>query len=194
MPFPSVYARSVIYVLDRNGSVAGTFDEIRTQAKESICRLVARQRFHVVCFAKGSYRELRAKRAVYATEDNKRLALKALDGIQAVGAGSNPVPALEVAFKVIRDTPYKKGLCYILTTQDFSAGGYEYKVPEGGVLTGNEAVLAWLRANNEDHSVRVYPCIFGPPPSADTEAFLKKLAEENKGRYKYVTSKPRDPG
>lgn len=180
----------VIYVIDHSGSVVGSFDEIRIQLKDSICRLVARQQFHVVFFSHDKYEEIQPKRLVYATEDNKRKALKALDGIQATGFGSSPIPALEVAFRAFRNTPDKRGkLCYILTDGEFDSSGFQYKGPGGTVLMGNEAVAAWLRATNKDRSVHLYPIILGPPPSAETEKSIKMLAEENKGRYKYVSNR-----
>lgn len=180
----------VIYVIDHSGSVVGSFDEIRMQLKDSICRLVARQQFHVVFFSHDKYEEINPKRLVFATEDNKRKALKALDGIQATGFGSSPIPALEVAFRAFRNTPDKRGkLCYILTDGEFDSSGYQYKGVGGKMLMGNEAVNAWLRATNKDRSVHMYPIILGPPPSADTEVSMKQMATENGGRYKYVSNK-----
>jgi hypothetical protein len=180
----------VIYVIDHSGSVVGSFDEIRMQLKDSICRLVARQQFHVIFFSHDKYEEIQPKRLVFATEDNKRRALKALDGVQATGFGSSPIPALEVAFRAFRNTPDKRGkLCYILTDGEFDSSGYQYKGVGGKVLMGNEAVNAWLVANNKDRSVHMYPIILGPPPSAETEASMKKMAEDGKGRYKYVSNR-----
>jgi hypothetical protein len=53
---------------------------------------------------------------------------------------------------------------------------------------GNQAVIHWLRANNRNGGVHVYPIILGPRPSSDTEASVKLLAEENGGRYRYVSN------
>jgi Mg-chelatase subunit ChlD len=191
-----IYGYQIVYVLDTSGSMAGSFDEIRADFKDSIRRLRAEELFHVVCFARDSYQELRAKRLVLATEENKRLAIKALDEIRVGGPKSSPIAALEVAFNAFRYAPpHGPGrVCHVVTSREFSACGYQYKEPGGTVLTGSEAIIAWVRANNKDVRVHVYPIILGPPPSAETKEFLKKLAEENGGRYKYVSSKPKDPG
>jgi hypothetical protein len=180
----------VIYVIDRSGSMVGSFDEVRMQAKGSISRLSPRQQFHVIVFSHDKFEEIQPKRLVYATEENKQLAFKSLDRMQATGFGSSPIPALEVAFRALRSTQDKRGkLCYILTDGEFASSGFQYRDPAGKVMLGNQAVIGWLRANNKDQSIHMYPIILGPPPNADTEGAMKLLAGENAGLYRYVSNR-----
>jgi hypothetical protein len=187
---PAGNAYYVIYVIDQSGSVVGSFDEIRDQLRDSICRLGESQQFHVIFFSCDKYEQIQPRRLVKATKESKEAAWKALNHVRATGFGSSPIPALEVAFRAFRNTPDKRGkLCYILTDGEFDSSGYQYKGPGGKMLMGNEAVIGWLRANNKDRSVHMYPIILGPPPSADTETSIKLLSTENGGRYKYVSNR-----
>ena len=179
----------VIFVINKSGSVVGSFDDIRTQLIDSICQLKTPQQFHVIFFSGDKCDQLKPGRMVLATEENKLAALKALGSVQASGFGSSPIPALEAAFRAFRNTPDNRGkLLYLLTDGEFDSSGYQYRGPDGKPLMGNQAVIHWLRANNKTAGVHVCPIILGSRPSADTEASLKLLAEENGGRYKYVSN------
>jgi hypothetical protein len=179
----------VIFVIDKSGSVVGSFDDIRQQLIDSVCQLKAPQQFHVIFFSGDKYDQLKPGRMVLATEENKLAALKALGSVRASGFGSSPIPALEVAFRAFRSTPDSRGkLLYLLTDGEFDSSGYQYRGPDGRPLMGNQAVIGWLHDNNKTARVHVCPIILGPRPSADTEASLKLLAEENGGRYKYVSN------
>jgi hypothetical protein len=177
----------VIFVIDKSGSVVGSFDDIRQQLIDSICQLKAPQQFHVVFFSGDKCEQLQPGRMVLATEDNKLAALKSLGAVRASGFGSSPIPALEVAFRAFRNTPDNRGkLLYLLTDGEFDSSGYQYRGPDGKPLMGNQAVIGWLHDNNKTARVHVCPIILGPRPSVDTEASIQRLADENGGRYKYV--------
>ena len=174
-------ASYVIYVIDHSGSVVGSFDEIRMQLKDSIRRLVARQQFHVVFFSHDKYEEIQPKRLVFARKTTAQGA-EGPGRHPGHGVRLQPDPGPGSGLPRLRNTPDKRGkLCYILTDGEFDSSGYQYKGPGGKVLMGNEAVNAWLRANNKDRSVHMYPIILGPPPGADTETSMKQMATENGG-------------
>jgi hypothetical protein len=179
----------VIFVIDKSGSVVGSFDEIRSQLIESICRLNKPQQFHVIFFSGDKCEQLPPKRLVTATIESKRAVVQALGAVQATGFGSSPIPALEAAFRAFRNTPDNRAkVLFLLTDGEFDSSGYEYRGRDGKPLMGNQAVIQWLHANNKDAGVLVYPIIVGPKPSADTEASMKLLAKENNGRYRYVSN------
>jgi DNA-directed RNA polymerase subunit RPC12/RpoP len=179
----------VIFVIDKGGSMVGSFDEIRTQLIDSVCRLKEPQQFHVVFFSGDKCEQLQPRRMVTATSDNTRAAVRALSSVHATGFGSSPIPALEMAFRTLRNTPYDRGkVLFLLTDGEFDSSGYEYRGPDGRPLVGNQAVIQWLRANNKSGGVHVYPIIMGPRPSADIDASLEFLAQENNGRHKYVSN------
>jgi hypothetical protein len=186
---PERRAYYVIFVIDKSGSMVGSFDEVRTQLIDSICRLKAHQQFHVIFFSGDKFEQLQPRRMVTATSDNQRAAVRALSSVHATSFGSSPIPALETAFRAFRNTPdYRGKVLFLLTDGEFDSNGYEYRGRDGKPLMGNQAVIQWLRANNKSGGVHVYPIIMGPKPSADTEASLKLLAKENNGCYTYVRS------
>lgn len=174
----------VCYVIDHSGSVIERFDEIIDELKNSIGGLAESQDFHVVFFAKDAFEENPTRRLVSATEANKRDALSFLKKIVASGYGSSPIPALDAAFRAFKSLPNEPGkgkLLYVLTDGDFDTTAYKYKG-----LVGNDAVIAWLRDSNVDHSVHVYPIILGDKPTKETEDSMRKIAAENGGEYRYV--------
>jgi hypothetical protein len=163
----------VIFTIDHSGSMMSNFDEVGVELKNSIFRLTDLQSFHVVFFAGDSADEATAKRLVQATEENKRQAVKYLDGVNAAGFGSSPIPALAAAFKAFKAVQDQRGkMLYMLTDGEFD--------------TGSEAVIQWLRDNNKDKTVHVYPLIIGDKPDEKTEQVMQTIAKENGGEYKYV--------
>ncbi|MEI7837067.1 MAG: vWA domain-containing protein [Planctomycetota bacterium] len=177
----------VCYVIDHSGSVLSAFDEILEELKSSIGGLHETQDFHVVFFAKDAFQENPTRRLVPATDANKRDALGFLREIRASGYGSSPIPALDAAFKSFRAAPNEVGkgkLMYVLTDGDFDTSAYKYKG-----MVGNDAVTQWLRDNNGDKMVHVYPIILGEKPGKETEESMRKIASENGGEYRFVERK-----
>ncbi len=178
-------AAYVIFALDHSGSVLTSFDEIVAELKKEVFKLTEEQMFHVVFFAKDTYEENTSKRLVAATESNKRILLNYVKDVRAAGFGSSPIPALKAAFKAFKGAPDNRGrIMYLLTDGEFDSSGETYQN-----LSGTEAVLAWLRDNNRDKAVHIYPIILGNKPSEEVEASMKKLAAENGGEYTFVERK-----
>jgi len=113
-------AYHIVYVVDRSGSMIETFDEVRAEMKRSILQLSPAQAFHVIFFSSGVPKENPPRRLVYATQENKRAALRYLDKIQPHGQ-TDPIPALERAFAVLKNRPNRKRgmLIYLLTDGEF---------------------------------------------------------------------------
>ncbi|MCY2924473.1 MAG: VWA domain-containing protein [Planctomycetota bacterium] len=179
--------RYACYVIDHSGSVLSAFDEIIKELKKSINGLHETQDFHVVFFAKDTFQECPSRRLIPASDTNKGDALTFLKEIRASGYGSSPIPALAAAFKAFRAVPARSGdgkVLYLLTDGDFDTSNYKYKG-----LAGNHAVATWLRDNNGDRSVHVYPIIMGERPDDKTVESMRKIASENGGEYHFVERK-----
>jgi hypothetical protein len=167
--------------------MVANFDQIRGELKDSIFRLNDKQCFHVIFFSQDTFQENTPGRLVKATAHTKRQAVAFLNDVQASGWGSSPIPALIAAFRAFKNAPDNRGrVMYILTDGEFDTSGYQYNRRDGAQLFGNDAVLAYLRENNRDKSVHVYPIILGDQPTARAEETMRTIAKENGGQYKYV--------
>ncbi|HOF17937.1 MAG TPA: VWA domain-containing protein [Phycisphaerae bacterium] len=164
-------AHYVVYVVDRSGSMSETFDFVRDQIIKSIARLGKRQYFHVILFADGPPLENRPGRLVPATETYMLEVADFVRSVEAQGQ-TNPVPALNAAFKVLHEATQLSGkLIYLLTD---------------GRFPDNDAVLKTIDANNRDRSVHINTYLYGPP-DPQFEKILERIAEQNGGRYKRVS-------
>ena len=139
---------NVVYVVDRSGSMATTFDGVRAEMIRSISRLEGYHYFHVVLFGDNKVYAGPRKRLVPADIDAKVAAGKFLHGQQA-GGSTTALVALQRAFAVLNDAPKSRPgkLIYLLSDGDFAGmtGGSTYRAPDGRLYRGNEAVLQWLR-------------------------------------------------
>ena len=164
-------AYHIVYVVDRSGSMIETFDEVREEMKRSILRLSPAQTFHVIFFSSGTPKENPPRRLVHAVPQNKRQALNYLDKIQPHGQ-TDPIPALERAFAVLKNRPGRKRgmLIYLLTDGEF---------PD------NEKVLRRIRELNPRREVHINTILhhFAVPGAMKV---LKAIAAENGGRFKFV--------
>jgi hypothetical protein len=181
-----IKAHQVAFVIDYSGSMMSSFDEVRAELKTYLFRLSDEQAFHVVFFAGDSFQENSPKRLVKADENNKRQAAEFLGKINPAGYGSSPIPALAAAFKALRAGDDRDKVLYLVSDGEFDTSGYTFKGADGTDLGGTEAVMAWLRANNKDHAVRVCPVVIGQKPDERGEQGLKTIAKENGGEYRFV--------
>mgnify|MGYP000271125818 FL=1 len=164
-------ARNIVYVVDRSGSMLDTFDAVRKEMIRSITRLSPAQRFHVIFFATGKPKENPPHRLVYATVENKRLAVNFLNRIIPEGQ-TDPIPALKRAFTVLKAARGKKEgqLIYLLTDGEF---------PD------NEKVLQEIRKLNARHTIHINTILHWHH-SPNVMKVLKQIAQENGGVFKYV--------
>jgi len=185
----AVEAHHVVYVVDRSGSMAPTFDEIRVELLRSIGRLEPWQGFHIALFADNRAIEGPAKGLVPATAQNKDAAGRFLKVMHASGQ-TTVLPALKRAFAALADADQDKPgkAILLLSDGDFAGvtGGSRYQTKDGRTLLGNEAVVQFLRDRNKDKAVRV--CTFLYHSRDPTAAkVLTTIAEENGGTYKRIS-------
>ena len=182
----------IIYIVDNSGSMQGTFDEVRQEMLRSIGRLERPQMFHVLFFSKDKFTENPARRLVPPTPLFTREAAKFLREVGSSGYGSSPIPALARAFELFKQLPDdRKGrLIYVLTDGEFDIGDYVYKTAGGRELTGNEAVLAWLRDHNKGtRQVQVNPILYNFKGMQQTVDSMRQIAKENRGDFKIIESR-----
>jgi len=180
-------AENVVYVVDRSGSMARIFEEVKAEMVRSISRLDGKQRFHVVLFGDGETFEGPRTRLIPATMENKVAAGLFLREKTCRGT-TTALVALKRAFAALAARPARETkLIYLVSDGDFSgiSGGSEYRAG-GKTLNGNEAVLQWLADHNKGPKVHVCTILLH---SADKTAagVLRRIAEENGGRFKYIS-------
>lgn len=162
-------AHHVVYVIDRSGSMIGTFEEVRRAVLLSIGRLNADQDFHVILFAQGRAIENAPGRLVPPTDTNKLQAAEFLASARP-GLQSDPIPALCRAFDVLEDARGGGRLIYLLTD---------------GVFPDARAVMATIRARNKNKDVHIntYFCGGG---DASAVGMLQEIARATGGLFRQV--------
>jgi len=182
--------RRVVYVIDRSGSMAVTFDEVRVEVLKSISRLKPEQEFHIILFAYNKPIEGPERKLLAATADNKLAAKRFLRRNTASGQ-TFALPALKRAFAVLGNAKGRArgGVIYLLTDGDFSgmAGGSPYVTKDGKKLRGNEAVIQFLRDYNPkgENQVHVHTFLYHSKDAAVVKV-MKNIAKENGGRFKHI--------
>jgi hypothetical protein len=166
-------AHNIVYVIDRSGSMSGTFESVKNEMLKSIGRLKESQSFHIILFAEGSPLEPRNRNLKRATIDNKLAANDFLDPIIAEGQTS-PVQAINRAFSVLSKTRKPGRLIYLLTDAGFD--------DNPAVLSAISAKNSALKGNNK---VLINTFLYGNKPE-EAVAVMEKIAADTGGRYKYV--------
>jgi len=179
---------NIVYVVDRSGSMARSFEEVKSEMIRSIARLGPGQKFHVVLFGDGKTIEGPRRWLVACGIENKVAAAKFLS--QQVAQGSTTaLVALKRAFAVLAAAPAGEGkLIYLLSDGDFSglAGGSQYRTADGRTLSGNEAVLQWLADKNAGLKVCIQTVLLHSTDETAVKV-LKAIARQNGGRFKYIS-------
>lgn len=159
----------VVYVVDCSGSMLGSFDLVRSTVHNSIAILHENQQFRVISFGGQSF-EPETQQLVRASIENKIKAAEFIRDVQPQGA-SDPIPALERAFKALSQASREAGkIVYLITDGDFS---------------DSEKVLATIRSLNEKKDVVIVTVQCGRR-SSDAQKVLKAIAQENDGKYTLV--------
>jgi len=97
--------RSVVYVVDRSGSMEGTFHFVQRELRRSINLLDRSQKFHVILFNEGPPLESPPKRLVNAVAAYKEQFFSFLEGI-IPGGRTKPEAALRRALALEPDVVY----------------------------------------------------------------------------------------
>ena len=158
-------AKKIAFVCDASGSMVSKFSSLRRELSGSIRQLKPVQSFSLIFFQQQNCVYMDANLAM-ATPDAKLRADKFLETVTP-RAETNPIPALELAFKEQPD------LIYLLTDGDF---------PD------NDAVLSKIRQLNKNGRVKINTIAFVNDRDTD-KAFidvLKQIAKESGGVYNFA--------
>jgi len=176
---PVAPADHVVFVIDRSGSMVGDFDTVRLAMYMRVAEMRPDQKFHAILYAAGTVEENPPRRLVPAVEDEKVAFVEFLDKVLPRDR-TDPVPALHRAFTVMRGARLAhkgpkapKQLIHLLSDGEF---------PE------NDKVLEAIRKSNPNgrRQVHINTILYGTRPPEAVKV-MKLIAEENKGRYKYVS-------
>ncbi|MBA4030837.1 MAG: hypothetical protein C0478_08090 [Planctomyces sp.] len=160
----------VVFVIDCSGSMTN-YNAMRVAKSALVSSLQALdtgQQFQIIfyndssTFLKGANRDGKAA-LWFATEINKTLATQQISAIQP-DRGTQHLPALKLALK------FSPEVIYFLTDAD---------EPELTSIERKELIRL-----NQGRS-RIHTIEFGQGPELNTENFLKKVARENGGSYRY---------
>lgn len=164
-------AHHVVYVIDRNGSMIDTFDQLQREMRKSISRLSGIQDFHVIFMSSGEPRENRPRKLVPATDTSKMEFAGWLEEICSCGQ-TDPIPAIRRAFEVLSKADAKKHgkLIYLVTD---------------GPFANNRELLELIRSANKNKEVQINTYLYG---GREEEAVnvLMLIAEENGGTFMHV--------
>jgi hypothetical protein len=158
-------AKKIAFVCDASGSMLSKFSTLRRELSKSVRQLKPIQSFSLIFFQQQSYMAMEQDLRM-ASPEAKRRADNFLETV-VPRAETNPIPALELAFK------QKPDLIYLLTDGDF---------PD------NNAVKSRIRELDKDKRVKINTIAFVGDKDNDTDfmKLLKEIAEETGGVYRFV--------
>ncbi len=152
--------RSIVYVVDRSGSMTDTFPAVRAELKRSIGALRRSQKFHVIFYNSGDPTENPPLKPVPAIEANKRAFYEFLEGVTPSG-GTRPERALRKALALEPD------LIYFL-----SDGVFEPEVVE--------RIKEWNRGGR----TKIYTIAYLDPQG---RKLLESISRQHGGEFKFVS-------
>lgn len=161
----------IVFVIDCSASMAnyGAMSSAKAALVSSLQALTETQQFQVL-FYNQHPRPLSIRGntdVVFATEVNKTLARQQISGVQP-DLGTEHVPALKMALRMTPD------VLFFLTDAD---------EPQ---MTSEQ--LNDIQKTNRGRT-RIHTIEFGTESEIDVDNFLKKLARQNGGTYRYVSLK-----
>ena len=152
-------ARSVVFVVDRSGSMMETFDAVRQELRRSISSLRRSQKFHVIFFAQDTL-ENPPGRLVSAIRAQKEAFFDFLDEVTPAGH-TEPTQAMQRALEL------KPDLVYFLTDGQF-----------------DPALLPKLDRWNADRAVQIFTIAYVSREGAE---LLERIAREHGGEFRFVS-------
>ncbi|MEK6644878.1 MAG: hypothetical protein AABZ08_13320 [Planctomycetota bacterium] len=158
-------ARSVVYVMDRSGSMTDTFTLLQRELMRAVGSLNQDQLFNVLWFNEGKATEL-FPRLKAATLDNKREAFDAIKSIVPSGQ-TQPVDAVK------RALAYQPDVMFLLSDGDFGED--------------NKRIMTMIKQSNPGKRTRLNTILFVYDTIGSGERVLREIAESNGGSYKHVT-------
>lgn len=158
-------ARSIVYVMDRSGSMSDTFNLLQRELMRAIGSLERDQLFEVLWFNEGKPTELFA-RLRPASMENKERAFAAIGRIVPSGQ-TEPIPAIRIGLG------YKPDVLFLLSDGDF---GEE-----------NKNIVRTIKQRNKNLQTTINTILFVYDTMGEGERVLRSIAESNGGVYKHVT-------
>ncbi len=158
-------------MIDRSGSMHGTFDDVRQELGLYIGAMTPEQKFAVILFADGEPVALEGGRLLAATRANQEAAVRFLAAVQPAGQ-TDPLPALKRAFLTLRGAD--------------PAGGKLIQLLTDGSFPDNRATLRTIRDQDRRWSVRINTVLYGRY-AADASAVLTEIAQQSGGAYRYIS-------
>lgn len=159
------HARSIVYVMDRSGSMGDTFELLQRELLRAIGSLEDEQLFNVIWFNEGPGAEL-SKRLLAATLKNKRRAFGEIKRIFPSGQ-TEPIDALR------KGLSYRPDVLFLLSDGDFGED--------------NERIMKIISKKNKDRATVINTILFVYDTMGDGERVLRAIAEANGGTFKHVT-------
>ena len=166
-------AKRIAYVCDASGSMLNMFDALRFELRKSIEGLKPVQAYNVIFFQDQGFAAVDKDRLMVANPDSKRRTYDFLDKFFVRGE-TNPIPALELAFK------QQPELIYLLTDGDFSG-------------PGNDAVVAFCKQKTADGKTKIKTLAFvnkeskGNPQDLEFIKALQAIAKNSGGEFRLVS-------
>jgi len=158
-------ADSIVYVMDRSGSMADTFHLLQRELMRAIGSLDETQYFSVLWFNEGKAEEM-SSRLIPANIANKRRAFEIIKRIVPSGQ-TEPLDAIR------RGLGYNPDVMFLLSDGDFGED--------------NEVILRTIRLRNRKERTIINTILFVYDTMGEGERILRSIAEENGGTYKHVT-------
>ncbi len=158
-------ARSIVYVMDRSGSMSDTIESLKRELKRAIGSLEPDQLFNVIWFNEGKAEEW-SPRLRKATIDNKREAFAAISHVIATGE-THPIDAIR------RSLAYGPDVVFLLSDGDFG--------------DDNQRVIELIRQRPRHQRPVINTILFVYDTMGDGERVLRSIAELSHGVYKHVT-------
>ncbi len=154
---------SFVYVVDYSGSmyVFGKIEAAKNELLRSMQALSGSQRFHIIFFD-SRHEPMPAQALVPATAANKQTFGRWVEQARG-GGGTNPMEAMELALSL------KPNAIWLMT--------------DGMFECSDDAILGLIRANNPGRRIQVHAIAFFENAG---EPILKRIAEENRGKYRFV--------
>ena len=152
--------RTIVFVVDRSGSMVGTFAAVRAELKRSISALRRSQKFHVIFFNSSDPVENPPMRPVNAVDANKREFFEFLQNVTP-GGGTRPERAMRRALALEPD------LIYFLSDGLFEA-----------------ELLDRLDEWNRTRRTKIYTIAY---LDQSGRKLLESIARQHGGEFKFVT-------
>lgn len=157
-------ARSIVYVMDRSGSMADTFRLLQRELMQAIGSLERDQMFNVIWFNEGTA-TLMFTKMMPATLENKRKVFDAIGTIVPSGQ-TEPLDA------IVKGLDYEPDVLFLLSDGDFGEQ--------------NRRITRTIGRKNKKGATIINTILFVYDTMGDGERVLRSIAEENGGVYKHV--------